>query len=116
VLNTAFQALPALPPPVPPGLLERPLVWDLARQGLVAALVLVLALIVVRPMMRQLTTPQPAIFGGPMGLAGPNAGRASSVALPVGYNERIEAARSVANRDPRQVAQVVRSWVAEDNG
>ena len=36
--------------------------------------------------------------------------------LPMGYDDRMAAARSVAGQDPRQVAQVVRNWVAEDNG
>jgi flagellar biosynthesis/type III secretory pathway M-ring protein FliF/YscJ len=46
----------------------------------------------------------PAIAGGrPMG-------------LPVSYDDRMAAARSVAGQDPRQVAQVVRNWVAEENG
>jgi flagellar biosynthesis/type III secretory pathway M-ring protein FliF/YscJ len=38
------------------------------------------------------------------------------MALPMGYDDRMAAARSVAGQDPRQVAQVVRNWVAEDNG
>ena len=38
------------------------------------------------------------------------------MALPIGYDDRIAAARSVAGQDPRQVAQVVRNWVAEDSG
>jgi flagellar M-ring protein FliF len=116
VLNSAFQALPAVPPLAEPGLLDQPLVWDLARQGVVALLVLVLAFVVVRPMVRQLTTPQPALFGGSAAAGGAGAGGETSIALPLSYTERIEAARTVANRDPRQVAEVVRGWVAEDNG
>lgn len=118
VLNSAFQTLPAVPPIEPPGLLEQPFIWDIARQGVVAVLVLVLALVVVRPMIRQLTTPQPALLGGAAGAGAPGAlpGPAAPAALPMSYTERVEAARDVASNDPRQVAEVVRNWVAEDNG
>jgi len=118
VLNSAFQILPAVPPIEPPGLLEQSFIWDMARQGVVALLVLVLALVIVRPMIRQLTTPQPALFGGGAGAGAPGAltGPAAPAALPMGYAERVEAARGVASNDPRQVAEVVRNWVAEDNG
>jgi flagellar M-ring protein FliF len=47
---------------------------------------------------------QPVVVGG------------RPMALPMGYDDRMAAARSVAGQDPRQVAQVVRSWVGEDNG
>ncbi len=118
VLNSAFQTIPAVAPIEPPGLLEQPFIWDMARQGVVAVLVLVLALVVVRPMVRQLTTPQPALFGGAGGAGVPGAlpGPAAQPALPMSYTERVEAARDVASNDPRQVADVVRNWVAEDNG
>ncbi len=115
VLNSAFQTLPAVPPVEPPGLLEQSFIWDMARQGVVAVLVLVLALVIVRPMVRQLTTPQPALFGG-AAAAGVLPGPSAQPALPMSYAERVEAARDVASQDPRQVAEVVRNWVAEDNG
>jgi len=44
------------------------------------------------------------------------AGGGGRAGLPLGYDDRMAAARSVAGQDPRQVAQVVRGWVAEDNG
>ena len=118
VLNSAFQTLPAVAPVEPPGLFEQSFIWDLARQGVVAVLVLVLALVVVRPMVRQLTSPQPALFGGAAVAGTPGAlpGPSAPVALPMSYTERVEAARDVASNDPRQVAEVVRNWVAEDNG
>ena len=118
VLNSAFQTLPAVPPIEPPGLFEQAFIWDMARQGVVAVLVLVLALVIVRPMVRQLTTPQPALLGGATGAGTPGAlpGPAAPAALPMSYAERVEAARDVASNDPRQVAEVVRNWVAEDNG
>jgi flagellar M-ring protein FliF len=95
---------------------EQPYVWSIARQVLGAALLLVLAFVVVKPIMGTLTRPQPVApsdgaLGGMQG-ALPNRG----YALPIGYDDRVAAARSVAGQDPRQVAQVVRNWVAEDNG
>jgi len=120
VLNSAFQQVAAVQNPPAPSLWERPQFWTIARQALGAVLVILLAWFVLRPMMAVLTRPQPivaapaaveyaaqmypAMVGGrPMG-------------LPVSYDDRMAAARSVAGQDPRQVAQVVRSWVSEENG
>ena len=120
VLNSAFQQAAAVQTPPAPSFWERPQFWTIARQGIGAVLVILLAWFVLRPMMQVLTRPQPiaaapaaveyaaqmypAMLGGrPMG-------------LPVSYDDRMAAARSVAGQDPRQVAQVVRSWVSEENG
>ena len=100
---------------------ESPAIWSIARQVIGAALVLALAYFVLRPMMQVLTRPQPIAAAAasveyaaqmqPMFAPG---GR--MMGLPMGYDDRMAAARSVAGQDPRQVAQVVRNWVAEDNG
>src|SRR5882672_288368 len=120
VLNSAFQQ--AAPVQNPPALAswERPQVWSIARQVLGALLVLALAWFVLKPMMTVLTRPQtvaqaPAAleYSGQMYPAG---GGGRGMGLPLGYDDRMAAARSVAGQDPRQVAQVVRGWVAEDNG
>jgi flagellar M-ring protein FliF len=121
VVNSAFQPAAALAAPEPLGFLENPQIWSIARQALGALLVLALAYFVLRPMMQVLTRPQPIAAASaqveyaaqmqPMFAPG---GRA--MALPMGYDDRMAAARSVAGQDPRQVAQVVRNWVAEDNG
>jgi flagellar M-ring protein FliF len=115
VLNSAFQPTPQIAEPDPVGFLQRPQVWDMARQALAALLVLVLAFVIVRPIMRQLTTPQPALFGPADGQA-QGMLAANLMALPASHADRVAAARSAVNQDPRQVAQVVRTWVAEDNG
>jgi flagellar M-ring protein FliF len=84
-----------------------------------AALVLVLAFFILRPMMQVLTRPQPALPSPGMDLGGgsyPGLPGGRALALPHGYDDRMAAARNVAGQDPRQVAQVVRNWVAEDNG
>lgn len=122
VVNSAFQPAAALAAPEAPPFYENPAIWSIARQVLGAALVLALAYFVLRPMMQVLTRPQPvAASAGPVEYAAqmqpmfaPGGGRV--MALPMGYDDRMAAARSVAGQDPRQVAQVVRNWVAEDNG
>jgi flagellar M-ring protein FliF len=122
VVNSAFQQAAALAAPEPLGFLDNPQIWSIARQVLGAVLVLALAYFVLRPMMQVLTRPQPVAAAAagqleyaaqmqPMFAPG---GRA--MALPMGYDDRMAAARSVAGQDPRQVAQVVRNWVAEDHG
>jgi len=120
ILNSAFQPAAQIQAPEAPGLLENPQLWNIARQVLGAGLVLVLAFVILRPMMQVLTRPQPALpapgageYGGVYPSAIPG-GR--PIALPVSYDDRMAAARNVAGQDPRQVAQVVRNWVSEDNG
>jgi flagellar M-ring protein FliF len=118
VHNSPFVAPPVIRAPEPLALWEQPWVWNVARQALGASLLLVLAFFVVRPMMRTLTRPQPILPVGQLqgGHGGMSALPGGSLALPMGYEDRVAAARSVAGQDPRQVAQVVRNWVAEDNG
>jgi flagellar M-ring protein FliF len=121
VVNSAFQPVAPLAQPDAPPFWENPALWSIARQVLGAALVLALAYFVLRPMMQVLTRPQPVAAAPaavefaaqmqPMLMPG---GRV--LGLPMGYEDRMAAARSVAGQDPRQVAQVVRNWVAEDNG
>lgn len=119
VLNSAFQPAVQVQAPEAPGWLENPTLWSVLRQAVSVALVLVLAFFILRPMMQMLTRPQPALpppggdFGGAYSGAAPG-GR--PFALPIGYEDRMAAARNVAGQDPRQVAQVVRNWVAQDNG
>lgn len=117
VVNSAFQAEPPIGAPAPLAFWEQPLVWSIARQVLGAALVLVLAWFIVRPIMGTLTRPQPLIAAdGYPGGVGQSSLPGRGAALPVGYDDRVAAARNVAGQDPRQVAQVVRNWVAEDSG
>jgi flagellar M-ring protein FliF len=120
VLNSAFQPVAAVQNPPEPSFFERPQFWSIARQLLGAALVVLLAWFVLRPMMQVLTRPQP-IAAAPAAVEYsaqlyPAFPGGRPMGLPVSYDDRMAAARSVAGQDPRQVAQVVRNWVAEDNG
>jgi len=114
VLNSAFQDAVDVATPEPPPFWERPALWTIARQALAAVLVLALAWVIVRPMMALITRPQPVI-PAELELAG-GRGLPGRPLLPQSYEDRIAAARAVAGQDPRQVAQVVRNWVKEDNG
>jgi flagellar M-ring protein FliF len=120
VVNSAFQqAAPVAAAPATP-MWQNPQIWSIGRQVLGGLLVLALAYFVLRPMMQMLTRPQP-IAAAPMGpeyaaQLQPVMVGGRPMALPMGYDDRMAAARSVAGQDPRQVAQVVRSWVGEDNG
>lgn len=120
VVNSAFQPTAAFTEPEPPAIWENPWVWNIARQVLGAALVIALAFFVLRPMMQVLTRPQlvaPAPSATEFAAQlQPMNGSTRMIALPMGYEDRMAAARSVAGQDPRQVAQVVRNWVAQDNG
>jgi len=121
ILNSAFQPAAAVQNPPAPSLWERPQFWTIARQALGAVLVLLLAWFVLRPMMAVLTRPQPIAAAAPSAVEYsaqmyPAMLGGRPMGLPVSYDDRMAAARSVAGQDPRQVAQVVRSWVSEENG
>ena len=121
VLNSAFQPAAAVQNPPAPSFWERPQFWTIARQALGALLVILLGWFVLRPMMQVLTRPQPIAAASPAAVEYaaqmyPAMAGGRPMGLPVSYDDRMAAARSVAGQDPRQVAQVVRSWVSEENG
>jgi flagellar M-ring protein FliF len=95
---------------------ERPLVRDIAKllTGLIVLLVLVLT--VLRPLVRGLlAAPRPAHqakLAGPEALALPAA--ESGVPAPLDYEGQVAQARTLVTQDPARVAQVVKTWVGND--
>jgi flagellar M-ring protein FliF len=95
---------------------ERPLVRDIAKllAGLIVLLVLVLS--VMRPLVRGLLgSPRPAQqpkLAGPEPAALP-AGQ-PGVPAPLDYEGQIAQARTLVTQDPARVAQVVKTWVGND--
>jgi len=114
VSSMPFYQSPAGEDPAEPGLLESPTVQSLGKQGLAALLILVVALVLVRPLLR-------AMSGGaaPVGSSGVPA-YAGSGSLPseqrgpLSYDDKISVARQLADKNPERVAQIVRAWVQSD--
>jgi flagellar M-ring protein FliF len=106
---------------------EQPFVRDIAKivAGLIVLLVLVLG--VLKPLTRSLLTHSraaaPQVIYAPDGAplpAGPGGGPARVAngtltnAPPLAYEQQLAAARTLVGQDPKRVAQVVRTWVAQD--
>lgn len=131
VINAPFLA-PEVPEPLPElAIWEEPWVWDLAKQLGGVILVLILILFVLRPTMKRLSAPpviqridtegagegEAGVQGqgaGSMAMAGP--GEQIQLPGPEQYEDTLNAAREMVQEDPKRVAQVVKSWVAEDAG
>jgi flagellar M-ring protein FliF len=123
VVNAAFHTAAETEPTQLP-LWQQPGLREIFKQGLGALLAVLLILIVLRPLFRNLVGSQRGV-GGLM-LAGggalePNADNLTLTSLgPVaatkslGFEQKIELAKRVAGQDPKQVAQVVKTWVGED--
>jgi flagellar M-ring protein FliF len=119
VLNQAFKAsapigaLDSLP------LWQTPWVTQLAKQIVGALLVLVVAFLVLRPLMKSLTKSAPRITAG--GDAAELEDRVSisgqggkAIKLAPSFEQQIAAARTLVGQDPRRAAQVVKDWVSAD--
>jgi len=126
VVNAAFQTSPELEPVNVP-LWQQPTVREIVKQGIGALLALGLILIVLRPLFRNLVGPSRAQT---LALAGANGTtvilepasdtltlggtRSAPGTAPLGFEQKVELAKRVASQDPKQVAQVVKTWVGED--
>lgn len=132
VVNAAFQIPepPAAIPEIP--IWEEPWVWDVAKQVGGLALVLVLIFVVLMPTLKKLIATQP-VYAQAQGGAGmpvpagqqmaaqgggsyvdQETGEAVQLPGPAKYEDTLKAARQMVNDDPKRVAQVVKSWVADD--
>jgi flagellar M-ring protein FliF len=92
---------------------ERPLVRDIAKllAGLIVLLVLVL--MVLRPLIRGLLA-QPRIAYAPAALPAEAGSSLPDGSRQLDYEGQISQARSMVTQDPARVAQVVKTWVGDD--
>jgi flagellar M-ring protein FliF len=120
VLNQAFKSAAPIGPVDGPPLWETPWITQLVKQIVGAGLVLVVAFLVLRPLMKSLTKPGPRraaggdsgdIDGDRVSLSG-QGGKA--IKLAPSFEQQIAAARTLVGQDPRRAAQVVKDWVAAD--
>ena len=123
VLNQAFKNNAPLGPVEGPPLWETPWVTQLAKQIVGAGLVLVVAFLVLRPLMKSLTKSVPRLRAGARaGDAGDLDGDRVSISgqggkaikLAPSFEQQIAAARTLVGQDPRRAAQVVKDWVSAD--
>jgi flagellar M-ring protein FliF len=105
---------------------ELPMVRDIAKllAGVIVLLVLILS--VIKPLMKGLMTPPRPALAGPavpsaLAPATPPGGAAGAIApanaaqsAGLAYEQQLAQARTLVTQDPKRVAQVVRSWVAQD--
>ncbi len=118
VMNQAFKSNAVLPPVDGLPLWQQPWLLQLAKQIVGAALVLVVAFLVLRPLMKSLTKPSKRssaaagedIDGDRLSLSG----QGKAIKLSPSFEQQIAAARTLVGQDPRRAAQVVKDWVSAD--
>ncbi|OOG26190.1 flagellar M-ring protein FliF [Thioalkalivibrio denitrificans] len=129
VVNASFRPTD-VPEPLPePPLWEEPWVMDMAKTILAVIMVLVLALTVVRPLLRNLAEKGAAAHREEQrfqqlaleaGEAVPGLEHQSQGALPgparknTNYEANLESARGLVREDPKRVAQMMKTWIATD--
>jgi flagellar M-ring protein FliF len=120
VINQAFKTNPALPPVDGLPLWQQPWLVQLAKQGVGAGLVLLVAFLILRPLMKSLTKPasrtvssqeSPELGGEKLSLSGK---AENAIKLQPSFEQQIAAARTLVGQDPKRAAQVVKEWVAAD--
>jgi flagellar M-ring protein FliF len=121
VINQAFKAELPMQPLASLPLWQIPWVVQLAKQLVGAGLVLLLAFLILRPLMKSLTRPPVRLLapGEADKLAADKVSLSSKVAdtaikLAPSFEQQIAAARSLVVQDPKRAAQVVKDWVTAD--
>ena len=130
VINEAFHGAIADEEPQSTPFWERPGMLDLIKQGLGVMIALVVGFFVLRPILKGLLKPAPMNMN--VALAGPmptvsvmvddndmmpdrvsTSPQLGSPAL-LAYEQKVGLAKRMAAENPKQVAQVVKSWVSDD--
>jgi flagellar M-ring protein FliF len=120
VLNQAFKSSSPIGPVDGQPLWQTPWITQLAKQIVGAALVLLVAFFVLRPLMKSLTRTAPRraaggdaadVEGDRLSLSGENG---KAIKLAPSFEQQIAAARTLVGQDPRRAAQVVKEWVSAD--
>jgi flagellar M-ring protein FliF len=120
VINQAFKTEGPIPAIESLPLWQTPWVIQLAKQGVGALLVLLVAFLILRPLMKSLTKPQGTVTAT-VTSEEPDADKLSlsqkaenPIKLTPSFEQQIAAARTLVGQDPKRAAQVVKEWVAAD--
>lgn len=126
VINASFTIPPAAEPQPPVSFLDKPWVWDVAKQAAAGIGVILLVFGVFKPLLRSLVEKAPAMPAISMGNQGRNDANSMGGAnanmqqmqvqlpSPNNYDQQLGAIKGMATQDPRRVAQVVKNWVSSD--
>ena len=133
VQNAAFLPNEALAPVEALPMWKQPEMRDYARQGLGAIVVLLIALLVVRPMLKSLMSPaaphtvnavlesmaerRHQIGGEVAGEVAPDRlslGTSSAPEVPKIYEQKLVMAKQAVAQDPKRVAQLVKNWIGSE--
>jgi flagellar M-ring protein FliF len=117
LINQAFKSTGPTGPIDGPPIWQAPWLLALAKQIVGAGLVLVVAFLVLKPLMRSLTAkPGTKARAGEVELEGDRVSLSggSAIKLQPSFEQQIAAARTLVGQDPRRAAQVVKDWVAAD--
>jgi flagellar M-ring protein FliF len=119
VLNQAFKGSAPIGPLDSLPLWQTPWVIQLAKQIVGALLVLVVAFLVLRPLMKSLTRSAPRITAAgdaaePEDRVSISGQSGKAIKLAPSFEQQIAAARTLVGQDPRRAAQVVKDWVSAD--
>lgn len=120
VLNQAFKSDEPIVPVDGVPFYEQPWLAQVGKQIVGAALVLLVAFLILRPLMKTLTKSSGRLISA--GEAGDLAGDRVSLSgqggkaikLSPSFEQQIAAARTLVGQDPKRAAQVVKDWVATD--
>ncbi|HWX80334.1 MAG TPA: flagellar basal-body MS-ring/collar protein FliF [Steroidobacteraceae bacterium] len=120
VMSQAFKSSVPIGPADGLPLWQQPWVTQLAKQIVGAALLLVVAFLVLRPLMKSLTKPGARSGAGAEGdeMDGDKLSLSGQGGKPIklspSFEQQIAAARTLVGQDPRRAAQVVKDWVSAD--
>ena len=119
VLNQAFKGNGPIAPVEGPPIWEAPWLTQLAKQIVGAGLVLLVAFLVLRPLMKSLTKPSSRQSSAGTGDFSDDRVSISGqggkpIKLSPSFEQQIAAARTLVGQDPKRAAQVVKDWVAAD--
>src|SRR5580692_5564766 len=115
VINQTFRGNGPMGPVESPPIWQAPWVPSVAKQAVGAGLVLLVAFLILRPLMKSLTkatrSARDADGEDRVSLSG-QAGK--PIKLQPSFEQQIAAARTLVGQDPKRAAQVVKDWVAAD--
>jgi flagellar M-ring protein FliF len=114
VMNQTFRGNGPLGPVESPPIWEAPWVPSVAKQVVGAGLVLLVAFLILRPLMKSLTKSPRAARDVDGEDRVSLSGQGKPIKLQPSFEQQIAAARTLVGQDPKRAAQVVKDWVATD--